>query len=146
MALLTLSSNLFFTFTRLQPTSRFCRGKSQGVRISGPVQCTGGAKTSSQTAVIVRRTANFQPSIWDYDYIQSLTSDYVGQTYTRQLEKLKGDVKMMLGEAEKLLHQLELIDTLQRLGIHYHFGEEIRRILHGIYNNYNRNEDFLASF
>ena len=50
-----------------------------------------------------------------------------GQTYTRQLEKLKGDVKMMLGEAEKPLHQLELIDTLQRLGIHYHFGEEIKR-------------------
>ncbi|KAL6327457.1 hypothetical protein AAG906_019770 [Vitis piasezkii] len=129
MALLTLSSNPFFTFTRLQPTSRFCRGKSQGVCISGPVQCTGGAKTSSQTAVIVRRTANFQPSIWDYDYIQSLTSDYV-----------VGDVKMMLGEAEKPLHQLELIDTLQRLGIHYHFGEEIKRILHGIYNNYNRND------
>ena len=77
MALLTLSSNPFFTFTRLQPASRFCRGKSQGVCISGPVQCTGGAKTSSQTAVIVKRTANFQPSIWDYDYIQSLTSDYV---------------------------------------------------------------------
>uniref|UniRef100_F6I5S9 (-)-alpha-terpineol synthase n=1 Tax=Vitis vinifera TaxID=29760 RepID=F6I5S9_VITVI len=140
MALLTLSSNPFFTFTRLQPASRFCRGKSQGVCISGPVQCTGGAKTSSQTAVIVRRTASYQPSIWDHDYIQSLTSDYVGETYTRQLEKLKGDVKIMLGQVGEPLHQLELIDTLQRLGIHYHFGEEIKRILHGIYNNYNRND------
>uniref|UniRef100_F6I5S8 (-)-alpha-terpineol synthase n=2 Tax=Vitis vinifera TaxID=29760 RepID=F6I5S8_VITVI len=140
MALLTLSSNPFFTFTRLQPASRFCRGKSQGVCISGPVQCTGGAKTSSQTAVIVRRTASYQPSIWDHDYIRSLTSDYVGETYTRQLEKLKGDVKMMLGQVGEPLHQLELIDTLQRLGIHYHFGEEIKRILHSIYNNYNRND------
>ncbi|WKA02037.1 hypothetical protein VitviT2T_020278 [Vitis vinifera] len=140
MALLTLSSNPFFTFTRLQPSSRFCRGKSQGVCISGPVQCTGGAKTSSQPAVIVRRTASYQPSIWDHDYIQSLTSDYVGETYTRQLEKLKGDVKIMLGQVGEPLHQLELIDTLQRLGIHYHFGEEIKRILHSIYNNYNRND------
>ncbi|NP_001268167.1 (+)-alpha-phellandrene synthase [Vitis vinifera] len=140
MALLTLSSNPFFTFTRLQPASRFCRGKSQGVCISGPVQCTGGAKTSSQTAVIVRRTASYQPSIWDHDYIRSLTSDYVGETYTRQLEKLKGDVKIMLGQVGEPLHQLELIDTLQRLGIHYHFGEEIKRILHSIYNNYNRND------
>ncbi|RVW71184.1 (-)-alpha-terpineol synthase [Vitis vinifera] len=130
----------FFTFTRLQPASRFCRGKSQGVCISGPVQCTGGAKTSSQTAVIVRRTASYQPSIWDHDYIRSLTSDYVGETYTRQLEKLKGDVKIMLGQVGEPLHQLELIDTLQRLGIHYHFGEEIKRILHSIYNNYNRND------
>ncbi|XP_034705174.1 (-)-alpha-terpineol synthase-like [Vitis riparia] len=140
MALLTLSSNPFFTFTRLQPASRFCRGKSQGVCISGPVQCTGGAKTSSQTAVIVRRTASYQPSIWDHDYIQSLTSDYVGETYTRQLEKLKGDVKIMLGQVGEPLHQLELIDSLQRLGIHYHFGEEIKRILHSIYNNHNRND------
>ncbi|XP_034705074.1 (-)-alpha-terpineol synthase-like [Vitis riparia] len=140
MALLTLSSNPFFTFTRLQPASRFCLGKSHGVCISGPVQCTGGAKTSSQTAVIVRRTASYQPSIWDHDYIQSLTSDYVGETYTRQLEKLKGDVKIMLGQVGEPLHQLELIDTLQRLGIHYHFGEEIKRILHSIYNNYNRND------
>ncbi|KAL6327456.1 hypothetical protein AAG906_019769 [Vitis piasezkii] len=140
MALLTLSSNPFFTFTGLQPTSRFCRRKLQGVCISGPVQCTAGAKTSSQTAVIVRRTASYQPSIWDHDYIQSLTSDYVGETYTRQLEKLKGDVKIMLGQVGEPLHQLELIDTLQRLGIHYHFGEEIKRILHSIYNNYNRND------
>ncbi|KAJ9685395.1 hypothetical protein PVL29_017433 [Vitis rotundifolia] len=140
MALLTLSSNPFFTFTRLQPTSRFCRGKSQGVCISGPVQCTAAAKTSSQTAVIERRTANYQPSIWDHDYIQSLTSDYVGETYTRQLEKLKGDVKIMLGQVGEPLHQLEIIDSLQRLGIHYHFGEEIKRILHSIYNNYNRND------
>lgn len=63
-----------------------------------------------------------------------------GETYTRQLEKLKGDVKIMLGQVGEPLHQLELIDTLQRLGIHYHFGEEIKRILHSIYNNYNRND------
>ena len=32
------------------------------------------AKDHSQT--IARRSANFQPSIWTYDYIQSLTNEY----------------------------------------------------------------------
>ena len=63
-----------------------------------------------------------------------------GETYTRELEKLKGDVNMMLAQVGKPLHQLELVDSLQRLGIYYHFQEEIKRILHSIYNNYDRND------
>ena len=34
------------------------------------------------------------------------------------------------------LEQLELIDTLQRLGLSYHFESEMKRILEGLYNNY----------
>ena len=62
------------------------------------------------------------------------------ETYTRELEKLKGDVKMMLTQVGKPLHQLELVDSLQRLEIYYHFQEEIKRILPSIYNNYDRND------
>ncbi|WKA01884.1 hypothetical protein VitviT2T_020136 [Vitis vinifera] len=51
--------------------------------------------------IIVRRTANYHPPIWDYDYVQSLRSDYVGETYTRRLDKLKRDVKPMLGKMKK---------------------------------------------
>lgn len=32
------------------------------------------------------------------------------------------------------VHQLELIDTLQRLGVSYHFQEEIKSVLNFIYN------------
>ena len=35
------------------------------------------------------------------------------------------------------LAQLELIDILQRLGLSYHFEDEIRRILEGVYMNTN---------
>ncbi|RVW76566.1 (-)-alpha-terpineol synthase [Vitis vinifera] len=52
------------------------------------------------------RTANYQPTIWDYDYVQSLRSDYVGETYTRRLDKLKRYVKPMLGKVKKPLDQL----------------------------------------
>ena len=31
--------------------------------------------------IIVRRTANYHPPIWDYDYVQSLRSDYVVGLY-----------------------------------------------------------------
>ncbi|KAL6328050.1 hypothetical protein AAG906_033318 [Vitis piasezkii] len=76
--------------------------------------------------IIVRRTANYQPTIWDYDYVQSLRSDYVGETYTRRLDKLKRYVKPMLGKVKKPLDQLELID----------------RILNSIYNQYNQHEEW----
>ena len=43
---------------------------------------------------------------------------------------------MMLAKAEKPLDQLELIDLLQRLGISYHFEDEIKTLVTGLYCNY----------
>ncbi|KAA8536400.1 hypothetical protein F0562_028878 [Nyssa sinensis] len=88
--------------------------------------------------------------IWDYNYIQSLSSDYAGETYKRQLEKLKEQVKMMLDKLVEPLDQLELIDKLQRLGVSYHFEDEIKKILKSIYNNFKshdswKNEDLYAT-
>ena len=42
---------------------------------------------------------------------------------------------MMLHKVMDPLEQLELIDTLQRLGLSYHFESETKRILEGLYNN-----------
>ena len=39
------------------------------------------------------------------------------------------------------LKQLELIDTLQRLGISYHFENEIKNVLKGIYEKSNESDD-----
>jgi (-)-alpha-terpineol synthase len=126
---------------------------------------------------IVRRSANYQPPIWHYDYIQSLTSVYVvyisfffffflfsflrffifyfyyyfsltsaclanekielpgqGESFSGQIDKLKGEVRMMFHKVVDPLERLELIDILQRLGISYHFDNEIQKTLEGIYN------------
>ena len=65
-----------------------------------------------------------------------------GEIYTRRLDKLKRDVKPMLGKVKKPLDQLELIDVLQRLGLYYHFKDAIKRILDSIYNQYNQHEEW----
>lgn len=45
---------------------------------SKPVQCVTNpaAKNNSDQGPALRRTANYAPSFWDYNFIKSLTSDY----------------------------------------------------------------------
>ncbi|KAJ8769513.1 hypothetical protein K2173_005116 [Erythroxylum novogranatense] len=98
------------------------------------LQCRAVVKVSDQT--ITRRSGNYQPALWDYNYIQSLTSNFVVDSYTTRIDELKEDVRSMLGnKAMNRLDQLELIDTLQRLGVEYCFQDEIQRILARIYND-----------
>ncbi|KAK2989237.1 hypothetical protein RJ640_029535, partial [Escallonia rubra] len=58
------------------------------------------------------------------------------ETHIERAVKLKEDVRMMLDKLEDKapLHRLELIDRVQRLGISYHFGFEIKKILESIYH------------
>ncbi|KAL5839743.1 hypothetical protein ACOSQ4_012351 [Xanthoceras sorbifolium] len=103
------------------------------IRVHKPIQCVSTPKLESET--IIRRSANYQPSIWDHDYLQSLNSVYTGDVYTRRAELLQEKVKAMVGNVSEPLNQLELIDTLQRLGLAYHFETEIKDTLQKVYNN-----------
>ncbi|XP_060200666.1 terpene synthase 10-like [Lycium barbarum] len=93
-----------------------------------------------------RRPGNYRPRIWEDDFVQSQTSVYMGEEYSKQAAKLKESVRMMLNEKDmRLLDQLDLVATLQRLGIHYHFEVEIKRILEITYlNNFNNCQDLNA--
>ncbi|KAH9751609.1 Beta-myrcene/(E)-beta-ocimene synthase 2 [Citrus sinensis] len=102
-----------------------------------PVQCLVSAKYDNLT--VDRRSANYQPSIWDHDFLQSLNSKYTDEAYKRRAEELKGKVKIAIKDVIEPLDQLELIDNLQRLGLAHHFETEIRNILNNIYNN---NKDY----
>ncbi|KAK7262666.1 hypothetical protein RJT34_30241 [Clitoria ternatea] len=61
--------------------------------------------------------------------------DRVAQISER-LQHLKRDVKHLLDVVQEPLEKLKLIDSIQRLGVSYHFENEIETILRDIYENH----------
>ncbi|GAV90241.1 LOW QUALITY PROTEIN: Terpene_synth domain-containing protein/Terpene_synth_C domain-containing protein, partial [Cephalotus follicularis] len=98
-----------------------------------PIQCMTSTESIEQT--IVRRSGNYHPSIWNDGYVQSLKSPYKGEAHNTRANKLKEEVRIMLDEVVDPLQQLELIDTLQRIGLAYHFKDQVKKILKSIYND-----------
>ncbi|GAB4825827.1 hypothetical protein Ancab_008700, partial [Ancistrocladus abbreviatus] len=90
-----------------------------------------------------RPIANFRPDVWG-DYFLNYTPDdeETKALKAKQLEELKEEVrKELLAVADKSLESLDFIDAIQRLGVAYHFEEEIENALQRVYDNY-RNDDF----
>ncbi|GFP86807.1 (r)-limonene synthase [Phtheirospermum japonicum] len=91
-----------------------------------------------QIIINQRRSGNYKPPIWDFDFIQSLSSDYNKDArHLRRASELMFQVRMMLDEEIiiEAVNQLEFIDDLQRLGISYHFEDKIKHILNSIYDD-----------
>ncbi|KAJ4977940.1 hypothetical protein NE237_008720 [Protea cynaroides] len=88
------------------------------------------ASTLSCEPTTTRRSANYQPSLWGFDFMQSLKSDYMGEAYIIRTKKLKEEVKHRFDDgAFGQVGLLELIDDIQRLGLGYHFKEDIKKAL-----------------
>ncbi|KAK9076995.1 hypothetical protein SSX86_005330 [Deinandra increscens subsp. villosa] len=104
-------------------------------------QSTSIALTTGELEPVVRRSANYDPTLWSFDHIQSLSSNYMGDEYVARADALKETVKMMIRrQVGSVSRTLELIDDLQRLGIDYHFGDEISDVLEMIYKSYFEND------
>ncbi|KAJ6761463.1 hypothetical protein OIU74_024167 [Salix koriyanagi] len=111
---LTHFASSFCTLPTLASPTRASVGpvSSKNYRSLPPkVRCMVATEASDQ---IVLRSANYQSSTWDYDFVQSLTSKYKGEPYTARNRKLKAEIRMRLANASKPLDQLELIDTLRK--------------------------------
>ncbi|KAL4012924.1 hypothetical protein IC575_025070 [Cucumis melo] len=79
---------------------------------------------------IVRRSGNYQPPIWKHEFIQSLRSEFAEEIYVGRFNELKREIRLIINQIiDDPLRQLELVDTLQRLGISYHFENEIKNVL-----------------
>ncbi|KAJ7949838.1 (-)-alpha-terpineol synthase-like isoform X3 [Quillaja saponaria] len=63
------------------------------------------------------------------------------ESYSKQHNMLLEEVRMILRKVANPLHQLELIDMLQRLELSYRFKDEIKRILDNVYDNSNGGKD-----
>ncbi|KAJ7950330.1 Terpene synthase [Quillaja saponaria] len=94
------------------------------------------ANKTFEDTTVTRPVASFKPPIWDYVFIQSLRSKYGEEHYVERRDMLMEKVKTMIDTVENPLHQLELIDVLQRFGLAYLFKEELKTNLDNIYNEY----------
>lgn len=66
-----------------------------------------------------------------------------GGTYIGRFNELKKEVGVIMSQiVDDPLKQLELIDTIQRLGISYQFESEIKEIMVKIDNNRNENDSW----
>ncbi|XP_050371254.1 (E,E)-alpha-farnesene synthase-like [Argentina anserina] len=78
-----------------------------------------------------RRSANYKPNIWKYAFLESLNSQFDGECYLIQIQKLIKEVKIFFVECKEsdLMSKLELIDSIRKLGLNNYFGQEIKAAL-----------------
>nr|GEU82421.1 R-linalool synthase QH1, chloroplastic-like [Tanacetum cinerariifolium] len=96
------------SFTRCTTLHEICKPKRLTQCISATVNT---AKPLS------RRSANYAPSLWSFEHIQSLSSKYTGKNCVARADSLKKIVKTMIHEVGNPSSALELVDDLQRLGM-----------------------------
>ncbi|GMJ10488.1 terpene synthase 03 [Hibiscus trionum] len=78
---------------------------------------------------IVRRSAGHLPTVWDCELLKSFTTPYSLESHGSRLEKLKQGARELLVSQKDARRQLDLINTMQRLGVAYLFENEIHHIL-----------------
>ena len=83
MALKLLASLPIYNFSRVLVSSKdpisLVTSRTRNGYLPRPVQCMPANKVSNSPDIL-RRSANYQPSIWNHDYIESLTNEYVVRT------------------------------------------------------------------
>ncbi|MED6186733.1 hypothetical protein PIB30_069559, partial [Stylosanthes scabra] len=89
---------------------------------------------AATTAVVAqRKSANYQPNLWSYDFLQSLKHDYSDLIYEDLNRNLNEEVRRMIKQShdngKEMWHKLDIIDDVKRLGLSYHFEKEIAETL-----------------
>ncbi|TYK00862.1 putative terpene synthase 2 isoform X1 [Cucumis melo var. makuwa] len=95
---------------------------------------------------VLRRTEYHQPSAWGDYFLSNLSNILVmniqeEDSVLKKLEELKEAARSMFVAAEKHSDKLCLIDSIQCLGLSYHFEDEINEILDQIQNSAHVDEE-----
>ncbi|XP_075497794.1 germacrene A synthase-like [Primulina tabacum] len=89
---------------------------------------------------MVRPIDNFAPSLWGDQFLKFTCDNEIAEKYSKEIELLKDEVKTKLTNPEsKMVDTMSLIDALERLGVSYHFDDEIEDKLEhyfGLNTNY----------
>ncbi|KAL0407834.1 UNVERIFIED_CONTAM: Viridiflorene synthase [Sesamum radiatum] len=97
---------------------------------------------------IVRPVANFSPSLWGDLFTSCCADIQVSEFYAKEVEELKEKVRStIVADGKKLHEKLILIDTVERLGLSYHFEKEIQDQLELIFKleNEENNDLFITA-
>ncbi|XP_074313407.1 (-)-drimenol synthase-like [Silene latifolia] len=91
----------------------------------------------SSTNQVSRPIAGFHPCHWG-DHFLNLThhDEEILVEKEQEIYQLKVEVSKLLAAAQEPLVQLTFIDTLERLGVSYHFEEEIEQALELAYERF----------
>ncbi|KAG5601086.1 hypothetical protein H5410_032456 [Solanum commersonii] len=97
---------------------------------------------AASSPIKCRPLANFHPTVWGYHFL-SYTPEITNQEKV-EVDEYKETTRKMLVEAPEGSEQkLVLIDTMQRLGVAYHFNNEIETSIQNIFDASQQNDDNL---
>ncbi|KAL5130644.1 Tricyclene synthase EBOS, chloroplastic [Glycine soja] len=127
------SSSMLLNFSFTPPLVSFSKHQKQrGINLL--VRRIGSTSQyyclATSTNVRERKSAIYQPNLWNYDFLQSLKNDYADVKYEIMARKLEEVRRMIKDENSEIWVTLDLIDNVKRLGLSYHFDKEIREALH----------------
>ncbi|XP_049386694.1 (E,E)-germacrene B synthase-like [Solanum stenotomum] len=97
---------------------------------------------AASSPIKCRPLANYHPTVWGYHFL-SYTPEITNQEKV-EVDEYKETTRKMLVEAPEGSEQkLVLIDTMQRLGVAYHFDNEIETSIQNIFDASQQNDDNL---
>ncbi|XP_031101988.1 (-)-germacrene D synthase-like [Ipomoea triloba] len=85
-----------------------------------------------------RRSVTYHPTVWgDYFLAYDSKLTEIDPSEEREVQQLKEEVrKLLIAAPLASLEKLELVDKIQRLGVDYHFENEIEASIQYIFDNY----------
>ncbi|OMO93673.1 hypothetical protein CCACVL1_06397 [Corchorus capsularis] len=116
----------------LNRSARLCCFDSSTVYKTLRIQA-GASKSQNHDPNVLessgRRQGGHLPRPWGSEFINSFSSPYSYETHGSRLEELKQSAKKLFDSTKEPRDQLDLINTIQRLGLAHHFEDEMKHLL-----------------